>query len=460
MPLFYTPFPDSAVERTIQFRNVRLEPLPPMLSDILIILGLILTNGVLAMTELAVVSARKGRLVAKADAGSSGARRALELKNDPSKFLSTVQIGITLIGIFSGTYSGVTLSEPLADWVLSHFPNAGRHADDIAIAIVVSSVTYVSLVIGELVPKQIALRHADSVAMLIAQPIWLLSLITRPLVWLLDVSNRAVLRLINVRPGDAPTASTDDVKDIIAESSEAGVIDPEERKMMERVMRLDTLPISATMTHRRDIVWFDINDTPDIISAKIEASHHSRYPVCDGTIEQIVGLVSLKEVALQLVSNKLFDLQALVHRPYYLPDSIHVLNALSEFKQSTSGIALIVNEHGGLQGIVTLKDILETLIGTLPEPALRGDEGVVEREDGSWLVDGALSLHEAEEMMGISGLSGSGDYHTIAGFVLEHLREIPRSGDRFTWQGLGVEVVDMDGMRIDKVLIQTLPPAV
>lgn len=447
------------VERTIQFRNVPLEPLSPMLSDILIILGLILTNGVLAMTELAVVSARKGRLVAKADAGSSGARRALELKNDHSKFLSTVQIGITLIGIFSGTYSGVTLSEPLADWVLAHFPDAGRHADDIAIAIVVSSVTYVSLVIGELVPKQIALRHADSVAMLIAQPIWLLSLITRPLVWLLDVSNRAVLRLINVRPGDTPTASTDDVKDIIAESSEAGAIDPEERKMMERVMRLDTLPISATMTHRRDIVWFDITDTPDLISAKIAASHHSRYPVCDGTIEQIIGLVSLKEMALHLVSSKPFDLRTLVHKPYYLPDSINVLNALSEFKQSTSGIALIVNEHGGLQGIVTLKDILETLIGTLPEPAMRGDEGVVEREDGSWLVDGALSLHEAEEMMGMSGLSGSGDYHTIAGFVLEHLREIPGSGDTFTWQGLRVEVVDMDGMRIDKVLIQALPPA-
>lgn len=430
-----------------------------MFLDLLIVVALILTNGVLAMTELAVVSARKGRLQAMADAGSRHAATALALKNDPSKFLSTVQVGITLIGIFSGTYSGVTFAEPLGEYLLTAFPSLGTHADDVAIAVVVTCVTYLSLIIGELVPKQIALHHADRVAVFIATPIRLLSYIARPVVWILDISSRGVLSLLRIKPNTLPSISTDDVRDVIAESTAAGAIDPEERQMLERVMRLGDIAVSAAMTHRRDLVWFDVNEPLDSIVAKVERTQHARYPLCDGSVEKIVGLVTLKGLLLQLARGEVPELRRIAHKPTYLPDSATILTALEEFKQSTSNLFVIVNEHGGMQGIVTLKDVLETIVGTLPEPALRGDEAATEREDGSWLVDGGLSVHEAEEMMNISGLVASGSYHTVAGFALQQFREIPQAGDRFDWNGWRFEVVDMDGTRIDKLLVVRLPAA-
>jgi putative hemolysin len=425
-----------------------------MLLDIAIIIFLILLNGVFAMTELAVVSSRKNRLEAKAEAGNRSARIALDLKDDPSKFLSTVQIGITLIGIFSGAFSGVMLAEPLGMYFAEVFPTLGAHADDLAIGLVVAVVTYLSLVVGELVPKQIALRYADSVAIAIAVPIYWLSRLTNPLVTLLDASNRFLLSLLGVKRAEASTVSAEDVKAAIAEGTAAGVLEPEEKQMLERVMRLDDIPIIAAMTHRKDIVWIEVNEAPESILRKVEESRHSRYPLCQESFENILGIVVVKDVLLQLGRGNQGDLSAIAQKPIYMPESKTVLEALEEFKRSASNMALIVDEYGGLQGIVTLKDIMEVIVGVLPEPAHREDYTATMRDDGSWLVDGGLSIHEAEEMIGLHGLTDKPDsFTTIAGFVLSQLGHFPKTGEDLYWREWRFEVIDMDGTRIDKLLV-------
>jgi len=425
-----------------------------MLTDILIIVCLILLNGVFAMTELAVVSSRRSRLLAKADAGNKSAQIVLDLKDDPSKFLSTVQIGITLIGIFSGTYSGVTLAEPFADHLSATFPALGDRADDVAIGVVVTVVTYLSLVIGELVPKQIALRYADRVAIFIAIPISWLSLLTKPLVYLLDISNKLVLTVLRVRQTADSFVGTEEVKAIIDESTMSGALEPEEQQMMDRIMRLDDITVTSTMTHRKDIVWFDVNESKASVLGKVRETRHSRYLLCNGNVENVLGMVSLKDVTLQLGEGKL-DLRAIVRKPLYMPETTTVLEALEEFKQTTAALTLIVDEYGSMQGIVTLKDVMEAIVGTLPEPPHREDYSATPRGDGSWLVDGGYPVHEVEATIGIKNIAtDNATYGTLAGFVLHELRHIPHVGDTVDWQGWRFEVIDMDGARIDKLMIR------
>jgi putative hemolysin len=424
-----------------------------MLTDIIIILLLIMLNGLFAMTELAVVSSRKARLLAKAEAGSRGARIALDLKREPSKFLATVQIGITLIGVFSGAYSGTTIAEPLGAYFTATFPSLGMQADDLAIFLVVSIVTYLSLVIGELVPKQIALRYADMVAVTIAVPIYWLSTLTKPIVYVLDISNKAVLSILGVRQETDNTVSDEEVKAILSESARHGGLEPEEQMMMERIMRLDDMGVGSAMTHRKDIVWLDVEEQRDSILNKIRETRHSRYLLCNKSIESVLGIVVLKDLVLQLGEGKV-DLRAILRKPLYMPETTTVLEALEEFKQSTAALTIIVDEYGVLQGIVTLKDVMEVIVGTLPEPAHREDYTAIQREDGSWLIDGALSVHEAEELTGIKGLDGRDAYLTVAGLLIHELRHIPREGDMLEWQGWCFEVVDMDGNRVDKVIVK------
>ncbi|MBG1231463.1 hemolysin family protein [Aestuariivirga litoralis] len=424
-----------------------------MIFDIAIIVFLILLNGVFAMTELAVVSSRRSRLVARAQAGNRATKIALDLKDDPGKFLSTVQIGITLIGIFSGAFSGVTLAEPLGAYFLSLNPDLGTRADDIAIAIVVTGVTYLSLVIGELVPKQIALRHADTVATAIAMPIYWLSLITRPVVAVLDFSNRAVLALLRIKTDEPNSVSEEDVKAAIAEGAAGGALEPAERQIMDRVMRLDDISVTAAMTHRKDIVWLDVKEPKASVLRKVREFRHSRYPLMDKTPDKILGIVVVKDMLLRQSAAK-FDLRSMVHKPIYLPESRSVLETLEAFKQSSSNMALIVDEYGALQGLITMKDIMEFIVGVLPEPAHREDYSAVQREDGSWLADGGLSTHEMQDLTGISGMAdGTDDFTTLAGFMLSKLGYIPKAGDHITWNNWRFEVVDMDRTRIDKILI-------
>lgn len=426
-----------------------------MFINITIIILLILLNGVFAMTELAVMSSRKSRLLARAEAGNKSAKIALHLKDDPSKFLSTVQVGITMIGIFSGAYSGVTIAEPLADYLASAFPQISIHAEDIAITLVVTIVTYLSLIIGELVPKQIALRYADNVTIIIAMPILLLSNLAKPLVYLLDVSNKYVLKLLGVKLEVDTFVSAEEVKAVIDESTQSGALEPEEKQMMNRVMRLDDISVIAAMTHRKDIAWLDVDEPQDSILDKIRDTRHSSYLLCNKTIENIIGIIVLKDLILQLAGNRL-DLTSIAHKPVYMPEATSILEALEKFKQSTSSLTVIVDEYGGLQGIVTLKDIMETIVGTLPEPSHREGYAATRREDGSWLVDGGFPVHEIEATIGIKGIAGNDAYTTIAGFLINELRYIPKAGDRFDWQGFRFEVVDMDGIRIDKILVSRL----
>jgi putative hemolysin len=425
-----------------------------MLIDLLFVFCLIILNGILAMTELAVVSSRRSKLQAQANNGNKGAKIALELKDDPSKFLSTVQIGITMIGIFSGAFSGVTIAGPLGDYLTFTFPALTTYGDDLAIVLVVTVITYLSLVIGELVPKQIALRYADSAAIAIAVPIYWLSRITRPLVLLLDASNKLVLTLLSVKVGGDSPVSAEEVKAVIAEGTEAGALEPEEKQMLDRVMRLDNIGVKHVMTHRRDMIWLEVNEPSDSVLEKVRTSRHTRYPVCRDSVENLLGILVVKDLLLQLSVQDNFDLQNILYQPMHLPDTATILEALEQFKRSTATMAIVVNEYGGLEGIVTLKDMMEAIVGTLPEPAHREDYQGVQRNDGSWLLDGGLSIHEAEEMLGISTTEdGSESYTTVAGLMLDHFGHIPREGDEIIWQGLRFEVIDMDNNRIDKVLV-------
>lgn len=427
-----------------------------MLLDILIIVVLILFNGVLAMTELAVVSSKKSRLQAMADKGNAGAKVALQLKENPVKFLSTVQGGITLIGIFSGAYSGVTFAGPLAEYLKFHFPLLDTHADDIAIGVVVGLVTYLSLVIGELVPKQMALRYADAVAVAIARPIYWLAIITKPVVMLLDFSARLVLGILRISTHHGHETTEDDVKAAIAEGAASGSLEVEEKHMIDRVMRLNDISITSAMTHRKDIIWFDVDEDSESALRKVQETRHARYPLCEKSIENVVGVIVIKDVLLQLNKYGKMNLRKIAKKPLYLPDTKTIFNALEEFKQNASNMAIIIDEYGALEGIVTHKDIMEIIVGNMPEPSIRGDYNVAEREDGSWLVDAGLSVHELEELTGVKDVDINDDYTTVAGFIIHQLKYIPKEGEMLTWRDWRFEVVDMDGARIDKVIIHPI----
>jgi len=391
-----------------------------------------------------------------ADKGNAGAKVALQLKENPVKFLSTVQTGITLIGIFSGAYSGVTFAAPLAEYLKQSFPFLDTHANDIAIGIVVGSVTYFSLVIGELVPKQVALRHADGVAVMIAQPILILSYVTKPIVMLLDFSARLVLGILRISTHHAHETTEDDVKAAIAEGAASGNLEVEEKLMIDRVMRLNDISITAAMTHRKDVVWFDVDEETESALKKVQDTRHARYPLCEKSIENIVGVIVIKDVMLQLNKYGKMNLRKIAKKPLYLPDTKTIFNALEEFKQNASNMAIIIDEYGALEGIVTHKDIMEIIVGNIPEPSIRGDYNVTEREDGSWLVDAGLSVHELEELTGVNGIDINDDYSTVAGFIIHQLKYIPKEGEKLVWRDWRFEVVDLDGARIDKVIIHPI----
>ncbi len=427
-----------------------------MLANIFIILGLIVLNGIFAMTELAVVSSRRAWLMAKAESGSRSAKVALSLKDNPSKFLSTVQIGITLIGVVAGAYSGATVAKPLGEY-LSQFSFIGRHANEFAIVFVVGTVTYLSLVIGELVPKQIALRYANGVAVFIAFPILWLSVITKPLVWLLDVSNKFVLALLRIRPDADNVVSQEEVRAVIAESAESGALEPEEKQMLERVMKLDDISVKAVITHRKDIVFLTLDDSDEEILKKVEDGGHSQYVVCDnGSMENIFGTVEVKDLIVQYGKTGEMDLKKSLRPPVHVSDNETLFNTLEHFKKSSSDLAVVLDEYGEVEGIITVNDIVQAIVGRLPDYE-DSSHNATRREDGSWLVDASISIYEAEEILGVKGLGEDAEgATTLAGFCLHQLGRIPKAGDYFQWQNARFEVVDMDGMRIDKILARVV----
>lgn len=428
-----------------------------MFLQALIILGLILVNGLLAMAEIAVVSARKARLQQRAEAGDERARLALELANDPGDFLSTVQIGITLVGVLAGAFGGATIAGQIAAW-LEGFPALARYAEAIAVTTVVLAITYFSLVLGELAPKRLALNNAEGVAAIVAGPMRLLSRVTMPLVRLLSASTHLVLRLAGVRPSDEPPVTEEEIRVLIDQGTQAGVFEEAEQDMVEAVFRLGDRRVDTLMTPRTEIYWLDLEDTAEENRRKLIEAPHGRLPVAWGNLDEVAGIVQSRDLLAQALSGEALNIEAAMIAPLFLPESMQTLKVLDLFRDTRQHIAIVIDEFGGVQGLVTAFDILESIVGDIPSLD-RGDEpGITARDDGSWLVDGRLQVDEFKEVLGIASLPGDdqGYFQTMGGFMMTTLGRVPEPADRVEWGGYRFEVVDMDGMRVDKLLISRL----
>ncbi len=431
-----------------------------ILLELLVIFLLLLANGVFAMAEIAVVSARKARLKALAAAGSAPARAALALAEQPDRFLSAVQIGITLVGVLSAAFAGTTLTAKLAG-VIAGVPALAPYADRIAFFAVVALLTYFSLIVGELVPKRIALSNPEGRAMLIARPMTGLTRLASPFVWLLTISTNLVLKVFGLgRTVDAPP-SEEEISHLIEQGTTAGVFHKAERAMVEGVLRLDERPVTTLMTRRTRIVWLDVADADEVNWRKIVTSGHSHFPVYEGTRDNVIGMVAVKALwansAIGLPNNIRHHLTA----PLLVPASINAVQLLESFKKSGKHLALVTDEFGSIQGLVTLIDVMEAIVGDLPEPGDRHTPDAVQRDDGSWLVDGFMPLQELHRRFGIAALPGEEDedFETLGGFVTDRLAHIPKAGESFLCQGWKFEVADMDRHRVDKIILTRQPVA-
>ncbi len=430
--------------------------------ELLVILLLILTNGIFAMSEIAVVSARKTRLQQWAEEGDAKARTALELANAPNQFLATIQIGITLIGILAGAYGGATIATGLAS-VMADIAWLAPYSQPLSLALVVLAITYLSLIVGELVPKRLALNNPERIAAAIAGPMRSLSRIAYPAVHLLAISTEVVLRTLGVRPSTEPPVTEEEIRTLIEQGTQAGMFEEAEQEMVERIFRLGDRRISAVMTPRTEIVWLDRSAPAEEIRETITQSVHSRFLVADGSLDNILGVVHAKDLLVHCLAAQVIDLGVTLQQPLYVPESMRALKTLELFKQSGTHIALVIDEYGGIQGLVTPSDILEAIVGDLPVAGEQLEPLAVQREDGSWLLDGMLPVDEFKELFDLGRLPGEdqGVYQTLAGFVIMQLGRIPATSDYFEWERLKIEVVDMDGNRVDKVLVTPvyLPPS-
>jgi putative hemolysin len=419
---------------------------------IAVVVVLVVLNGILAMSEMALVSSRKVRLEGLARQGSAGARAALGLTADPGGFLSTVQVGITLVGIVAGAYSGATLAEPLGTY-LDGFAWIAPHGSQAAFAIVVVLVTYGSLVVGELVPKRIALADPERISATIARPMTVLSVIASPAVWLLRVSSDALLRLVGLAGARRAGITEDEVKALIAEGTRAGTFVPEERAMIEGVLRLADRGVGVIMTQRSEIAWIDRAAGREAIAELVETSPHTEFLACDGSIDNAVGLVGARDLLRAALRGDRLDVAALVRPTLFVAERTPVLTLIDLFRREGVRIAVVVDEYGGTEGLVTATDVLEGIAGALPDRGEEEGTTSVRRPDGSWLVDGLLPIDEFEDICGVSGFREAGDFATVAGFVIHELGRLPAVGDRVERGDVLLEVVDMDGLRIDKLLV-------
>jgi putative hemolysin len=424
--------------------------------QIAIIIALTLLNGLLAMSETALVSSRKARLKQRAEAGDRKYRTALELADEPTRFLSTVQIGISLIGVLAGAFGGATLAEPLSG-VLSRVPGLAPYSWAVAFGIVVAGITYLSLIIGELVPKRLALNDPEAVASRVAPLMRFLSTLASPGVWLLSASTEVVLRLLRARRSDDPSITEQEVEALLVEGESAGVFEEEERELVGRALRLDDRPVRELMTPRPRIVWLNTEDPPQEHRRQVVEHRHSYYPVARGDLDNLLGLASVKDAWAQMMAGEHVDLLEALRSPPLVSEGVPATAALEAFKSSGVPVALVIDERGNCEGLVTLTDILEALVGEVPDLHTPAEEPpIVQRADGSWLVDGLLAAEELKARLGLRELpnEAQGDYQTVGGLVIDQLGRIPVEGDRFEWGGFSLEVLDMDGHRVDKVLMK------
>jgi magnesium and cobalt exporter, CNNM family len=420
--------------------------------DLVLILALVALNGVLSMSELAIVSAREARLKAMAKSGSNGARSALELAAEPGRFLSTVQIGITLIGILAGAYSGASLGTPVAQRIalIGVDPET---AETLGFSIVIVVTTFASLVIGELVPKQFALRNPEAIAVLVARPMGWLSKITAPFVWLLDRTSALIFRLIGLNRETKNVVTAEELHLVVAEAQTSGVLEESERAIISGIVRLADRPVREVMTPRTDIDWIDVRCGNEEIRGVLAETPHSRLPVAEGSVDNIIGVVSTRDMLTSLLDGQELDLRSLTRTAPVIPDLMDAMDALAVLRSAEVPLALVHDEYGHLDGIVTPGSILSALAGAFAHDLDEGEEPpCIEREDGSWLVSGSANADTLADRIGVN-MSADRDYSTVAGFALSVLKKIPETGEVFKFDGYRFEVVDMDGRKIDKLLV-------
>jgi putative hemolysin len=427
-------------------------------TEILIVFLLILANSIFALSEMAIVSARRTRLQQRAEDGDKGAQAALGMSKEPTRFLSTVQIGITMIGILSGAFGGATIAGEIAA-VLNNFTWLSPYSEAIGVGIVVITITYFSLVIGELVPKRIALNNAERIASKVAAPMSVLARLATPVVALLTYSTELVLRLLRSRPSGEPVITEDEVKMMIYEGARIGVFEESEQEIVERVFRLGDRRVSSLMTYRTEVTFLDINDTLEDNLNKVTVSGHARFPVCKGSPDEILGIIQVKDLFAQERRGESVDLQAAIQPAVFVPEGMPALELLEHLREQKRHLALIIDEFGGISGLVTITDVLEAIVGDIPslEDKVKGPE-IVQRGDGSYWLDGLLSTEELKDLLDLDDLPNEelSNYETLGGMIMSEFGRIPNTGDVVNWDRWRFEVVDMDGYRVDKVLATRL----
>jgi len=427
--------------------------------EILILFLLICLNGIFAMSEIAVVSSRKVRLEQAAGKGNLGARLAVKLVESPTRFLSTVQIGITMVGIFAGAYGEATIAADLAAR-LEQVPSIAPYSRIVATAIVILCITYLSLVIGELVPKRLALNAPEKIAALVAPPMQVLSRIAAPFVHLLTVSTDLIVKLFPRASTDDEMVTEQDIKDLIEKGTEAGVFQEQERELVDRIFRLGDQQVSALMVPRADIIWLESDAPTERVRIAVATSSHSHFPVCQQGLDNIVGVVHLKDMVQSGLLTKAIDLKTLAQKPIFIPETMPALRLVEEFRKLKQHIAFIHDEYGVLVGLITLNDVVEGMLGHMSKYGETEELLKVQREDGSWLLDGTLPVADLREILAVDALPHENrtKFQTLAGFVMTYLGRIPHTGDTFTWERFRFEIVDMDRHRIDKVLLTVQRP--
>jgi putative hemolysin len=425
--------------------------------NLLIVLILIVLNGLLSMSELAIVSARTSRLQQRAEAGNRGARAAIDLADHPSRFLSTVQIGITLIGVVNGAFGGATLSGPLADQ-LARIPGLERYSSQVATLVVVVLITYLSLVIGELVPKRIALQQAESVASLMAPAMVVLSRVSGPVVAFLSWSGDRVLRVLGIKPSTEPEITAEEIELLIKQGNEAGVFRDSERQMVEGVFDIGDRSAGELMTPRHRIEFLNLANPEEDNRRIMAESPHNFYPVCDGSTDNVVGIVATRELWRRQLNGEPTLIREAMAPALFVPEVAAIPGVMDQMRHSRSAMAIVVDEYGGIEGLLTFNDVLSDVVGEIDDPHRTNVKGGVRRDDGSWLFDGEFPAHELREVLDIGSLPGEdeGRYETIGGFVMDQLGHIPNAAEGFNWGDFRYEVMDMDGNRIDKVMVSPL----
>ncbi|HEY8403714.1 MAG TPA: hemolysin family protein [Flavobacteriales bacterium] len=421
--------------------------------EIVIILILILVNGIFSMSEIALVSARKSRLESEAKRGSESAKTALNLANSPNKFLSTVQIGITLIGILTGIYSGENLTEDLRGWFMQ-FPGIAAYANSLAVIIVLVCITYFSLLLGELVPKRIGLNNPEGIAKLVARPMQIISVITAPFVWFLTFSTEILLKLLRIKPSADNKVTEEEIKAIVQEGTEDGEVQVIEQDIVERVFTLGDRRVGSLMTYRSEVVFLDVHASRDEVRAEVIRELHSVYPVFEEEKDNVIGIVLLKDL-FEHIDKPDFHLKKIIRTPQYLSSSALAYDALTYFKETKVHYGIVTDEYGTIQGIVTMNDILESLVGDVSE-FYQDEFQMIKRDDGSYLVDGQYPFYDFLNHFELEELAAEYVNNTVAGLILHQLNSIPKAGDKMTWLNFEFEVVDMDGARIDKIIVRQL----